>query len=515
MHPGQSIQAAVNSAAAGDNINVYDDNNNPWTYKESVVVNKKVNIKAQGSVNIEAINTSSAVFTVNPNGAGTSIQNFNLSRSSYCIMINNANNCLISGNKISDVSLVGIQFYGPMNNSRVIGNTITGINPAVGNGISFEYGFCTFNTISGNIIHNFLNGILFNFNSENNIVSNNRVISTGLTGAGIYATADSRLMKIIGNTVTGAEDGIAIQQFHMDIPSGYIISGNTLTGNKNGFWLRISNSTISDNIVSQNIVSGFDITGKFNKIINNIISYNGNSGITIAGFNTKDYNVVSGNVINYNVAGISSASNYTTFYNNIISFNTFHALISVANHVTINSNTIKNNVGSGIFVIGTYNSIVRNVLQNNIIGITLQKSTSADHNTVGYNNATYNGNGINSASPYSTFNNNFIGFNTQTGLIITGAGCYITRNTIRNNIETGLKITSTGNTVISNRFVNNLMGVSFSKHNSAKFNLNSLLGNTYQVYCPDTSGYLNALNNWWGSNSAPTRIYGFSTSTHG
>lgn len=508
VNPGQSIQNAVNTASEGDNINVYDDNNNLWTYKESIVVNKKVNIKAHGNVNIEAINPNSAVFTVNPTGSGTSIQNFNLSRSSYCIMINHANNCTISGNKINEVSLVGIQFYGPMNNSKVIGNTITGVNPTVGNGISFEYGLCTFNTVSGNTINNFLNGILFNFNSENNLVSNNKVINTGLMGVGIYATANSRLMKIIGNTVTGAEDGIAIQQLSNDIPREYTISGNKVTGNKNGFWLRISYSTISDNIVSHNIVSGFDITGRYNEIINNIVSYNKNSGITLAEFSGKDYNLVSGNIINYNVAGVSSSSNYTTFYNNTLSFNTFHALISIGNHVTINSNTIKSNVGSGIFVIGSYYSVVRNILQNNIIGISLQKSTSADHNTISYNDVTYNGNGINSASPYSTFNNNLINFNKESGLIITGSGCYITKNTMRNNMGAGLKITSTGNTVISNRFMKNLVGASFNTHKAAKFNLNILLGNTYQVYSPDTSGTINALNNWWGSNHAPTRIYG-------
>ncbi|ADZ09085.1 parallel beta-helix repeat [Methanobacterium lacus] len=506
--PGQSIQTAVNNAASGDNINVYDDNNNPYTYKESIAVNKKVNIKAHGNVNVEAINPNSAVFTVNPKGAGTSIQNFTLSKSSYCIVINNANNCIISGNKINEASLVGIQFYGPMNNSKVIGNIITGVNPAVGNGISFEYGFCTFNTISGNVIHNFLNGILFNYNSENNLVSNNKVLSTGLTGVGIYSTADSRLMTIIGNTVTGAEDGIAIQQFHMDIPSGYIINGNTLTGNKNGFWLRISNSTISNNIVAQNIVSGFDITGRYNKIINNIISYNGNSGITLAGFSSKDFNVVSNNVINYNVAGVSSASNYTTFSNNIMSFNTFHALISVGNHVTISRNTMKNNVGSGIFVIGTYCTIVHNILQYNIIGMTLQKSTNADHNVISFNELTSNGNGINSASPYSTFNNNLIKYNTETGLIITGSGCYITKNAMLSNHVAGLTITSTGNTVISNSFANNLFGASFSSYKAAKFNLNSLIGNYYQVYSPDTSGAINALNNWWGSSGVPKRIYG-------
>jgi hypothetical protein len=44
-------------------------------------------------------------------------------------MINNANNCVISNNNIIAASLVGIQFYGNMNNSQVTGNTITCVDP--------------------------------------------------------------------------------------------------------------------------------------------------------------------------------------------------------------------------------------------------------------------------------------------------------------------------------------------------------------------------------------------------
>ncbi len=598
VHPGDSIQSAVDQASNEDYITVYDNNNNPYTYKESVSINKKINIKSSGKVTIEAKNTSAAVFTVNSNGAGSSIQNFTLSKSSYCIMINNANNCLISGNNIIAASLVGIQFYGNMNNSRVLGNTITGVSPTVGNGISFEYGKCTYNNITGNIISNFLNGIIFNDNSENNIVSNNQVTCTGYQGAGIYATDNSRNMQIIGNTVTGAEDGIAVQQMGTNTPTNYNISGNTVTGNKNGLWVCLSNSTISNNNATSNLVSGLDITGRYNNILDNTASYNGNCGITLAGFASSDGNVVSGNNLIHNLAGINSASNYSTISNNNMSYNTNNGLISTAdhniidgntitninssailvmgvyntitnnilqnnviglyipkstdadhntvsynnisyngnginslspysnfthntinnnnengltitsNHVNIDNNTIKNNNGSAILLIGVYNTLTNNILQNNLIGICIQKSTNADNNTISNNDVSYNGNGINSASPYSNFTHNTINNNDETGLTITGSGCNIIGNSMCYNGEAGLTITSTGNNVTSNRLENNLYGASFSNYNAANFNLNSVVGNTYQVYSPDTTGYINALNNWWGSNSTPTRIYG-------
>ena len=421
VHPGGSIQTAVNNANNGDTITVYDNNKTPYTYKESIAINKKVNIKSSGNVTIEAKDTSSSVFTVNPNGAGSTIQNFTMTKSDYVVMINNAVNCTISNNIIKDASLVGIQFYGSMSNSNVINNMIIGLSPTVGNGISFEYGKCSNNIIYGNIVKNFLNGIIFNNNTENNTVQNNQVLNTNHQGAGIYTTDNSRKMNILGNTVTGAEDGIAVEQLGTNTPINYYIDGNTVTGNKNGFWICLSNSTISNNTANGNLVSGLDITGRYNSILNNTASNNENCGITLGAFTDADYNLVSGNTLNNNQAGINSGSSYSNF----------------------TKNSMKNN--------------------------------------------------------------------SQTGLIITGSNCNVVGNSMSNNQDAGLLITGTNNLVIKNSFEQNLYGASFSNHNAAIFNFNSLVGNTYQVYSPDTSGFLNAVDNWWGSNSAPSKIYGYFT----
>ncbi|UTB33091.1 MAG: right-handed parallel beta-helix repeat-containing protein [Methanobacterium sp. ERen5] len=350
VHPGESIQTAVNGASDGDNIIVYDDNNKAYTYKESISINKKVYIKSNGNVTIEANNSSSAVFTVHSGGSGSSIQNFKMTKTNYCIMISNANSCIISNNIISGASLVGIQFYGDIYNSKVTGNTITGVNPSVGNGISFEYGTVVNNTISGNNISNFLNGIIFNNNSENNTVSNNRVTCTGYNGVGIYTTDNARSMTITGNTVTGAEDGIAVQQMGTNTATNFNLSGNTVTGNKNGFWVLLTDSTISNNTASGNLVSGLDITGRNNKILNNTASNNGNTGITLAGYSSADYNTVSGNILNNNTAGINSASNYTTISNNLLNYNSDNGIISTADHVTISGNNVTNTNGSGVLL---------------------------------------------------------------------------------------------------------------------------------------------------------------------
>ncbi len=475
VHPGDSIQNAVNSASDGDNITVYSNNNSPYTYKESISINKRINIKASGNVTIEAKNTSSAVFTVNSNGAGSSIQNFLLTKTNYCIMINNANSCTLKNNTITGTSLVGIQFYGNAYNSKVIGNIITGTDPNVGNGISFEYGPSTNNTISGNIITNFLNGIIFNDNSENNTVSNNRVSCTGHHGVGIYTTDNARSFNIIGNTVTGAEDGIAVQQIGSNTPVNFYIDNNTLRDNKNGFWICLSNSTISNNTATQNLVSGMDITGKYNRIVYNNASNNGNCGITLSNNSNADYNLVDGNSLTYNKAGINTASNSGTISNNNASNNTNYGLIITANHVNVKGNTVKYNNDSGILVIGTYNTIDANILSNNTIGILIQKSTDSDYNNITNNILNYNSNGINSGSPYSNFVNNTITHCTENAMVNTADHVNVRTNTIQNNTGTGILSIGAYNVVANNVLSNNSMGIYLQK--STDHDYNSVTGN--------------------------------------
>lgn len=332
VNPGSSIQNAVNKAHFGDTIIINGNKKQPYTYKESITLNKKLNLVSNGSVTIKAKNTNSAVFTINPTAAGSSIKNFKLTNSNYCIVVNKASSCTIYGNTIASASLVGIQFYGVITKSQVMNNKISGVTSKHGNGISFEYGKSTSNLIKGNSISEFLNGILFNDYSASNTVSKNRVMCTGFHGAGIYFTDNSKNNNILQNKVTGAEDGIAIQQIGKGLASSYIINGNTVQNNKNGFWIRLSKSTISYNTASWNKVSGFDITGTHNKIIYNKAIHNKICGITLGRYSNSDHNLVEYNTLSYNGAGINSASPYTTINNNIIKNNTNNRIISTSNH---------------------------------------------------------------------------------------------------------------------------------------------------------------------------------------
>ena len=344
VHPGESIQRAVNMASNGDTIIVYDNNKSPYTYKESITINKEIHVVARGNVTIEAQNPDSAVFTVTSDGSGTSIQNFRLTKSNYCIVISNADNCIIKDNIITEASLVGIQFYGNIMNTLVMGNNITGLKPDYGNGISFEYGSCTFNVIQGNNVDNFLNGILFNNKTEYIITQNNTVKGYGLQGAGIYATDSSNMMQIIGNTVTGYEDGIAVQQLGNNKATKYNINNNTVKANKNGFWILLSNSTISYNTAIQNMVSGLDITGSRNIISYNNATENNICGIALGRYSLNDYNTVTNNTLTYNTGGIYCLSNSTTISNNYLNNNPQTGIYAKADNVIITGNTVLNSI---------------------------------------------------------------------------------------------------------------------------------------------------------------------------
>ena len=87
--------------------------------------------------------------------------------------------------------------------------------------------------------------------------------------------------QIVNNFVLGAEDGLSVEKINNYIANCYKITGNTLKSNKNGFWLSLSNSIISNNIATLNKISGLDIEGKFNTIQFNNLTYNGVCGLTL------------------------------------------------------------------------------------------------------------------------------------------------------------------------------------------------------------------------------------------
>ena len=287
VNPGQSIQSAINSANDGDTVVV-----NEGTYYENVEIYKQITLTANGNVNIIAANTQNPVITVKT--SGTIVKNFKLSN-----------------------SLVGVQYYGSVSNNQLINNIIQGTGTSYGNGISFSLGTVSNNLVEGNTISNVLHGILFNDGNVNNVVDGNSV-TLGGDGAGIFSLDGSTGMTITNNFVTNAQDAIACASYNGGLGDCFTIAGNTLTNSVNGFWMKLSNSLIAYNIVTGCSVSGYDISGVNNKIINNTATSNQVVGIIADQWGVSDNVAISGNVLTYNGAGINTNSPDATITNNYV-----------------------------------------------------------------------------------------------------------------------------------------------------------------------------------------------------
>jgi parallel beta-helix repeat protein len=159
-------------------------------------------------------------------------------------------------------------------------------------------------------------------------------------------------MQILSNEVIGARDGIAVQKMGSGMACNYLISGNVVKNNVNGFWIQLTGSKILKNTATSNKVSGLDITGSYNTIEYNTATGNDNCGISLGRYSSADHNLVSHNVLSYNIAGINSASRGSTISYNTVTFNKNNGIISVANNVTIVGNII-NNTARRIIAEGT------------------------------------------------------------------------------------------------------------------------------------------------------------------
>ena len=309
--PGQDIQSAINSANDGDTVIVSDG-----TCPGNVKVNKEITLIANGNVNIIATDSQNPVITVTT--SNTVVKNFKLSN-----------------------SLVGVQYYGSVSNNQLINNVIQGTGTSYGNGISFSLGTVSNTLVQGNTISQVLHGILFNDGNINNVVDGNSV-TLGGDGAGIYAIDGSSSMTISNNFVTNAQDAIACQSLNGGLGDCFNIVGNTVTNSVNGLWMKLSNSIIEYNTAIGCSVSGYDVSGINNKIMNNTATSNQVVGIVAEQWGDSDNVAISGNVLTYNNAGINTNSPGATITNNYVWHNGM-GIVCTGGNSTITGNNVGSN----------------------------------------------------------------------------------------------------------------------------------------------------------------------------
>ncbi|BDZ71965.1 chitobiase/beta-hexosaminidase C-terminal domain-containing protein [Methanobacterium petrolearium] len=193
---GDSIQSAVNSASENDTIIVNDDNGTNYTYTENVVINKKVNLQAASNlVTVQALSSSNPVFTINNEGSGSSIQGLIINGR---IWLNDADNCLISGNIINYSADHDILVTSGDNNN-ITGNVF--LKPCY-------MSICIENSYNNSISHNnitiqYSQSCGIGVYSSSVCITKNNIISASqyMGGYGIYSTNSN--ITVTSNTIIG------------------------------------------------------------------------------------------------------------------------------------------------------------------------------------------------------------------------------------------------------------------------------------------------------------------------
>ena len=413
------------------------------------------------------------------------------------------------------------------------------------------------NTVSGNTVtNNEINGIILN-NADNNLVSGNVVSDNGYDGISVCysnsnnilkntATNNSRRGIYLGytSTVGGSNYNIINQNIVEDNDldgiflygsNGNTVSGNTITGNLyNGISLDNSdNNSVSGNTLNSNELSGIILNNADNNSVSgNTGKSNGNNGIFLY---YSDGNYISGNTVTNNVLnGISVCySNSNNILKNTATNNSqrgiylgYTSTIGGSNYNIINQNNVEDNGEEGIFLYSSNgNTVSGNTVTGNLDdGIFLNNS---DNNSVSGN--VVSGNGYNGISIVESNGNdlidNIVTGNNNTGILLQDSDSNtISRNTMRDNDNNGITLLNSDNNIIyrnsiknnslcgifldnshsteitENTITNNYIGV-YLNFSPVTVNFNRIFGNSIGGLYNEFSNYVDATNNWWGTNT--------------
>lgn len=276
----KDIQAIFDAAKVGSKI-IFKGS----SYENlQLVLNKKLNIITDVGTKIVTNLSGSAVFLVNGfKASGTSIIGFNIiTKTDSGIRVNNADNVTISGFQVSSSNGNAIIVSGSSNtkiDSSTLKNSLIGINIYNSSKTVLNKSTITGNKVRGVMIDNSTNITV----SNSIITSNGNNSSTAMDEGGLYVQ-NSDQVNIINNQITDNFMGISIN------------NSKAIPTNK------VSNLTITNNLINDNFVDGIYLTGymKNIKIKANYIQRNAN-GIEIDYFDSSENVSISGNLISESV----------------------------------------------------------------------------------------------------------------------------------------------------------------------------------------------------------------------
>ena len=264
---------------------------------QNTVINNTVNgkplvyLEGQSNINIDNVNEAGQLILVNC--INITIKNQELINTTIGIKLWDTDNCLITGNTITNntcniitnSNYRGIDLY-DSNNNTITGNTITNNNDGIY--LSESNG----NTITGNTItNNTWTGINLIYNSNGNTITGNTFFHNGL-----YVHA-SRQNTVTNNTVNGkplvyleGKSNIIIDnvneagQLILVTCTGITIKNQELINTTVGIELwDTDNCLITGNTITHNPYGGIDLHySKSNTIMGNTITNNTRTGIDLA-----------------------------------------------------------------------------------------------------------------------------------------------------------------------------------------------------------------------------------------
>jgi parallel beta-helix repeat protein len=279
---------------------------------------------------------------------------------------------------------------------------------------------------------------------SNNTISNNRY--------GIFVD-NSVNINIINNTCFNNYYGIHLY----DWSSYNDMFNNTCNSNYAGIYIDsyCTSTTIKNATCNGNTEYGIYIQDMSDAVIANSSCLYNKYGVYVytSGTATMDNNVVEFNwvgVIFYDAA-------YCTLTNSICNYNTFGiSVVAGSHHATITNNTVCNNSDIGFILTAYYSTIVNNNISYNV-NWGMDGIGGVSYGTVIGNTLNGNGNGGRFTAASTTFVDNEICYNSDTGLYFSaGSGNTIVNNTCNNNGGSGISINDhTSHTIVTNNTCNN------------------------------------------------------------
>jgi len=408
------IQDAIDFAQPGETIEVYSGD-----YNEPVFLNKKLTLRG---IDHELGNGNDAGFP-KINALPENLSNCE----SFSVISIQANHCNLTGFNLTSIKIydaIGLSLINASN------NTISNISVSnYGVGLILQ-DFSTNNTIKDSFFYNNSIGVSIHRFTENNKIINNTIIFNTV-GIKFDSLSNNNLFQ--GNVIAFCENGVMINNV-----SDCNLSDNFFFFNFEAINLLNSPCNyILNNSISLNLISGVTLLNSSLTVINdNIFGVHG--GINIVDNTSNSSYIIEGNVLTKNITNLSTAKPIY-YYENMngitIPSNAGEVILRNCSNFTLN-NLILKDVDHGILLQSSNGILISNcTFSNNTCGITLinsldnviLNSTFTNNTQAGINIITSQSNIINNNS----FNNDGIIF-FESNNLQDWSSQIITNNTINN-----------------------------------------------------------------------------------